>query len=617
MLATQSKTRLFVGLLLAVATFALYSPAIGHPFLLEADDYCYVTHNQHIQTGSFWNMLAWAATSYDCANWHPLTWLSHSLDFRFFALNPHGHHFTSVLFHVLNVLVLFVLLAKATGAVGRSAVAAGLFAVHPLNVESVVWVAERKTVLSIFLFLIALGAYGWYARRPSVRRYILLVMLFVLALAAKPLVITFPCVLLLLDFWPLQRIRGLSDVSKQRLTGGADKPAGDPRPRSPSPVFAVSPVPLSRLVAEKVPLFALSCASAVVTVLAQSSYGATHGVPFRLRLENAIYSYAMYVRKAFWPARLALFYPHFCGSLAGWKLVGATLLLLVVSGCALQGRKSRPYLTTGWLWFLGTLVPMIGVIQVGWQAMADRYAYLPLIGVFAMVAWAAADWLESRRVSLWKRMGAAAIVLLGLALLTSRQIQYWRSSYDLWSHEVNVTEENGVSEEGLGFALVASGRTEEGLAHLRKATRITFFYYPLRWKLATVLARSGHTDEAIAEYETVIPQVSDASRLGRLHQELGQLYRDKGNYPKAEANYQQAARIDAHELSPKDGTATFEWQESYLCDASGEGHFQLGQLFRQVHRIPEARDAYQQALKINPRLTQARQALEALGEGNQ
>ena len=616
MLATHRWTKPLVGLLLAVATFALYSPAIGHPFLVEADDFCYVIHNQHIQTGPVWNMLAWAATSYDCANWHPLTWVSHSLDFRFFALNPHGHHFTSVLLHVLNVLLLFVVLAKATGAVGRSAVVAGLFAMHPLNVESVVWVAERKTVLSVFLFLIALGAYGWYARCPSVRRYIPLVMLFVLALAAKPLVITFPCVLLLLDFWPLRRIRGLSDFSKQGPTSGADEPAGDPRPRSPAPVFAVSPVPLWHLVAEKVPLFALSCASAVITVLAQGSYGAMHGVPFRLRLENAIYSYAMYVRKGFWPARLAVFYPHVCGTLTGWKLMGATLLLLVVSGWAIQGWKSRPYLTTGWLWFLGTLVPMIGVIQVGWQAMADRYAYLPLIGVFVMVVWAAADWLESRRVSLWQGMGAAAIVLLALALLTSRQIWYWRSSYDLWSHEVNVTEENGVGEEDLGLALVASGRTEEGLAHLRKATQITFFYYLFRWKLAAVLASSGHTDEAIAEYETVIPQVSDASRLGRLHQELGQLYKDKGNYLKAE-NYQQAASIDAHELSPKNGTTTFDWQESYLCDASGEGHFQLGQLFGHVHRIPEARDAYRQALKINPRLTQARQALDALGEGNQ
>ncbi len=444
-------------MVLAVATFALYSPAIWHPFIFNYDDDNYVTNNSHVQAGLVWDTASWALRSTEYSNWHPLTWLSHALDYTLYGLNPHGHHLTNVLFHMLNVVLLFLLLARATGATGRSLLIAALFAVHPFNVEAVAWIAERKNVLSTFFFLLTLGAYGWYALKPELKRYFVLVALFVLGLAAKPMVVTLPCVLLLLDFRPLRRIQGWGQLPADAA-------------------FAVPQARFSRLVLEKLPLFALAAADGAVTIFAQRSGGAMGLVlPLGVRLENAVYAYALYVWKAFWPARLAVFYPHPGAALAVWQIGLAALFVLTVTTLVWRERFARPYLLTGWLWFLGTLVPVIGLIQVGQQAIADRSAYIPLIGIFVMMVWGAADLADHRQLSFRSRARIAAIVLAILVLFTCDQLRYWRSAVDLWAHTGDVTKDNFFAEQNLGAALLASDHYQEALPHFEKAVKLRPF----------------------------------------------------------------------------------------------------------------------------------------------
>ena len=365
--ARPAKKILVLSLFLVVATVALYYPAIHHPFV-NYDDDGYVTENVHVQTGLNWDMVEWAFTSYDQANWHPVTWLSHALDCQLFQLDPAGHHGTNVLLHALNVVLLFWILVQATGSAGRSFMVAALFALHPINVESVVWIAERKNLLSMLFFLLALGVYRWYARGPRPGRYAVVALLFALGLMAKPQVITLPFVLLLWDYWPLRRMFTDGEFA---ATGAAT-------------IFPVRS--FSRLILEKLPLVVLSAVNAAITMQAQRLGGLNPDVSLSARLANALVCYARYVGKAVWPTRLAPMYPHPGNSLAKWEVFTALLFLLVVTALVTAGRRHR-YLPVGWLWFLGTLIPMIGLVQVGRQAMADRYAYLPFIGLFIMICW--------------------------------------------------------------------------------------------------------------------------------------------------------------------------------------------------------------------------------------
>ncbi len=366
-------------------TLALYNPVNQHPFV-NYDDDRYVTGNAHVRQGLTAETFTWALTSTEQANWHPLTWMSHALDVSLFRLNPAGHHFTGVLLHAANAILLFLLLMSATGRLGPSLFVAALFALHPMNVESVAWVAERKNVLCTFFFFLTLWAYGWYARRPEWKRYLVVAALFVAGLAAKPMVITLPFVLLLLDYWPLNRVRY------------AESDAGWSWPR---------------LILEKMPLIALSAASAMITMKAQQAGGAVRStVQFSLstRVANAIYAYAMYLWKMIWPARLAPLYPHPAGTLATWQVVTAALVLIAITMLVWKFRELR-YLMTGWLWFLGTLVPVIGLVQVGDAAMADRYAYIPLIGIFVMIAFGAADLAETKKFGMLSVVPAVCVLV--------------------------------------------------------------------------------------------------------------------------------------------------------------------------------------------------------------
>ena len=376
--------KLVLGLLLVLVTLALYNPVSRNGFV-SFDDDRYVTENPHVHAGLHWSTAAWAFTSIDQANWHPLTWLSHALDCQLFGLNPIGHHYTNLLLHATNSLLLFMILQWFTGYTGRSLMVAALFAVHPLNVEPVAWVAERKNLLCMFFFLLALAAYGRYVRKPGIVRYLVVALFFAMGLMSKPMVITMPFVLLLLDYWPLRRF-------------GA--------PQSP----ADNPWPLWKLFLEKLPLLALSVGSAIITMIAQRANGAilmSAAHDPLLRLKNVILCYSLYIAKTIWPSHLAVLYPY-PHTLPFWEVAASAVFLITVTSVVIKCREHR-YLAVGWFWYLGTMVPMIGLIQVGNQSMADRYAYLPVIGIFIMVVWAAAEWADARQFS--NRSAATALML--------------------------------------------------------------------------------------------------------------------------------------------------------------------------------------------------------------
>ena len=367
--ASLRNRTVIVALLLAVVTLALYYPVRGHPFL-NYDDTLYVTQNDQVQAGLTWLTVKWAFTTFEVGTWHPLAWLSHALDCQLFGLSPAGHHSTSLLLHTLNVVLLFWVLQAATGYAGRSAMVAALFALHPINVESVAWIAERKNVLSMLFFLLALGAYRWYAREPRLDRYLLVAFLSALGLLSKPQVITFPFILLLWDYWPLQRMTGKGRESAS-LAGAI-------------PARSLSWRPF-----EKVPLFALSAASAVITMAATRTDTEKILYPRHIRIEAAIVGYVQYLGKAVWPSRLAVFYPHPGNSLQPWHVYASLFLMVAITALVWEARNRR-YLLVGWLWFVGTLVPMLGLQPVGYKGMqgiADRYAYLPFIGLFILICW--------------------------------------------------------------------------------------------------------------------------------------------------------------------------------------------------------------------------------------
>ncbi|HEY1263981.1 MAG TPA: hypothetical protein VGF06_10675, partial [Terriglobales bacterium] len=400
--SSPEKRTLIFCLLLAVATLSVYNPVSSHPFV-NYDDDRYVTDNPHVRGGLSWDTVRWAFTTSAEANWHPLTWISHALDCQVFRLNPAGPHYVNLLLHALNAVILFLLLSRVTGRAGPSLAVAALFALHPMNVESVAWIAERKNLLSMFFFLLALLAYERYARKPGIGRYCLVALWFACGLMSKPMVITLPFLLLLWDYWPLQRW-----------------PAAGAAP-------GVEPRRFSFLVLEKLPLFAMSAASAFITMSAQSAGGAVRSVAEYsqgIRIENALVAYARYLWLAVWPSRLAPMYPHPGEHIPAWQVAAAIALLLALTTLALAFRNRR-YLLTGWLWFLGALVPMIGLVQVGRQAMADRYAYLPLIGIFLMASWGAAEWSSRRKLAAaWVAL-PTALTLATFAALTYRQIGYW------------------------------------------------------------------------------------------------------------------------------------------------------------------------------------------------
>jgi hypothetical protein len=587
--------------MLALGTSATYS-SIARADFIDFDDQYYVTQNPHVQDGLSWKTVVWAVTATDAQNWHPLTWLSHALDYQLYGLNPAGHHLTNLVFHVLNVVLLFLLLLGATGAMGRSLLVAALFALHPLNVESVAWVAERKNVLSTLFFLLALGAYGWYARRPNRKRYLVLATLFVLGLASKPMVITLPFVLLLLDFWPLQRIERPWEPSvprrKPRRKGGARSEGS-----ASGTAFPLTQVPFSRLVLEKLPLLALCAGSAVVTIVAQRtvSIRSLENYPFGVRFQNAVYSYAMYIWQAFWPLRLAVYYPHPGSTLSGWQVAVAALFLGSVTALVWKLRLAHRYLVTGWLWYIGTLVPVIGLVQVGDQARADRYAYIPLIGIFVMVVWGATDWADGKSINLQWRTATAVTILASLSFLTWLQASYWRNGYLLWSHTLQVVPNNTLAIGNLGDALLKMGHAAEALPMLQQSVKLYPADAERHGNLAVALVQSGRLGDAILEYQTAISLASDATMQAHFYDSLAAVYDVLGDYAKLRESYRQAIKVD-----PQRTPDMIRWMQHVVTtEPTGPHYLQLAILLQQAGNLPDAVDAYQRALKLDPKLQEA------------
>jgi protein O-mannosyl-transferase len=600
--ASREKRNSLVCLLLAVVTLAVYNPVNRHPFV-NYDDDGYVTENPHVRQGLTLDTIRWALTSTAQANWHPLTWMSHALDVSLFRLNPAGHHFTSVLLHVVNVILLFLLLIWATDRLGPSLFIAALFALHPINVESVAWIAERKNVLCTTFFLLTLAAYGWYAKEPNWKRYLAVVLLFAAGLASKPMVITLPFVLLLLDYWPLQRVRDASSGSHEELTS----------------------LPWLKLVIEKLPLLALSCASAVITVRAQQTVGAVRSsaqFPLSVRMANATYAYAMYLWKMLWPARLAPVYPHPGDTLAAWRVIVAVIVLIAITATVLRSRRHR-YLLVGWLWFLGTLVPVIGLVQVGDAAMADRYAYLPLIGIFVMISFGIADLADQRKFGIVSTI-AAAVVLMALAASTYRQISYWQSSRDLWSHALAVTQNNFIAEDNLGGALILEGKEEEAHPHFEAAARINPRDPMSHSNLGTYYQTHNQMPQAIEQYQAAIAFTSSPGLLAQTYANLGAAQRSLGEDEEARRNFDESLRLNPNQfnawlgkglLAQKHGQieeAIRDLSRSIELQPTAEAYLELGRTLAHTGRVTEAMGAYQQALKLSPDLKEAQQAADAL-----
>ena len=581
--------------MLVLGTFLLYSPVRSYDFI-NYDDKDYVIDNPHVTAGLSWETVRWSLTAKDQANWHPLTWLSHALDCQLFGLDAGYHHITNLALHILNVLLLFLMLQKATNMLGRSFLVAALFAWHPFNVQSVAWVAERKNLLSTLFYLLTLAAYAWYAQKPQPRRLATVTGLFLLALASKPMAVSLPFVLLLLDYWPLQRIAVWSKPSSQLF---------------------VPQQPLWRLLAEKAPLFTLSAASCFVTVWAQRSGGALRSLQaFSLatRVENALHSYGAYIAKTFWPAGLSVFYPLAGISISFWTLTVSIPALCAISIAVWRQRINRPYLIVGWLWFLGTLVPVIGIVQVGDQAMADRYAYLPLIGLFGAVVWGTFDFFDQLRVGA-VRWGMAAVTLAAVSLLTVRQVGYWQNSETIWSEALRITDGNLQVEKQLANALVMSRETDRALAHLVNITRLDPKDTTAHVNLGACYAAQGRIQDATQEFEKVV-QLTDHNDLSLDDRKfrtsaflnLGFAYTRSKDYPKALTNFRGASNFDG----PMVDNMIVDFNRSVSSAPSEGSYLTLSLLLRARGKDSQATSILEDAIKDNPEYADCKDLLNYL-----
>jgi tetratricopeptide (TPR) repeat protein len=634
---TKNQLAALICLALALVTTALYWPMTHHPFV-NFDDDDYITNNSHVKAGLTWAGMVWAFRTGAAANWHPLTWLSHMLDCQLYGLYPGGHHSTNLLFHVANTLLLFLLLRQLTGTVWRSALVAALFAWHPLHVESVAWAAERKDVLSAFFWLLTLMAYAryvtgdkWLVTRSdpasfpgphhSLPHYFLALFFFACGLMSKPMVVTLPFVLLLLDFWPLNRFQ----------------PGNSARS-------------VINLIVEKLPFFALTLAASIVTYLVQTSGRALWSpgaLSFSDRLANALWAYERYISKTFWPVDLSIFYPHpyhWPASLA----IGAALLLALWSGLSIWRARQNPYLLVGWFWFLGTLIPTIGLVQVGSQSMADRYMYIPSVGLFILAVWGLNDLLCSRKQKLvtvlvtvalvshligtwiqvadweigtliqemhreiglllilivWgliellrpKRQQIAAalgtLALAGCLVGTEIQLSYWQNSIKLFRHAIEVTTDNFVAYTCLGETLSDLGMKKEAMMLCAEAVRISPNSPVAQFNYGMALLQNNKPDEALAHLDA-------AARLAPHNSEVQYnfgLFLLLHNKPDEAAGHFTAALVERPDFA--------------------EAHYRLAQALAQQHKIKEAIFHYREALRLKPEFSAAKAALDQILSAN-
>jgi protein O-mannosyl-transferase len=586
-------------LFLVVATLATYGDLINYQFT-SYDDNEYVTDNPPVQRGLTLNGIAWAFTTKHSSNWHPLTWLSHMLDCQLFGLNPGKHHLTNVIFHVANSLLLFLWFLYITRTLGCSFLVAALFALHPMHVESVAWVAERKDVLSTFFWLLTMWAYVWYVERPRLRRYVLVLVCFCLGLMAKPMLVTLPFVLLLLDYWPLGRL----SLKGSAAAEASSKPG--------------SRVTNKRLIYEKLPLVVISALSGVVTVVAQKEAGAiltVQALPFANRMANAMIAYVSYLGKMFWPMHLAVLYPLPRHNLPIWQVLAASLVLVVLSLLALRLARRHPYLPVGWLWYLCTLLPVIGFVQVGGQAMADRYTYVPFIGLFIVLAWVVADLAARWRAPKFLLPVAAGVVLSALMICTWVQVRYWRDSITLYEHTLDVTRNNPVIHNNLGQDLAKQGKMDQAKAHYAEALRLDPNLAEAHNNLGLALAKQGEMDEAKAQYAEALRLNPN---LAEVHNNLGVALAKQGKLDEAEAQYVEALRLNsdyavAHNnlgmalaAQGKMDEAEAQYVEALRLNPDyAEAHNNLGLALAAQGKMDQAEAQYVEALRLNPDYAEA------------
>ena len=606
---SPAKRTLLLCLLLTVVVLVSYGPVIHNGFLYDDDGY--ITDNPHVRVGLTWATVKWAFTTYDQANWHPVTWLSHALDCELFGLNPAGHHYVNVLLHAANAVLLFLLLQSATGFRWRSLMVAALFALHPMNVESVAWAAERKNVLSMLFFLLALYAYVWYARRPEVRRYAAVAFAFAIALLCKPQAITFPFLLLLWDYWPLCRI------GAPAVPGPATQGGNVPRLSS------------GWLVLEKLPLLLLSAASAVVTMKSQKAGGAVQTFSqysLLLRLETAAISYVRYLEKALWPSKLVALYPHPTKLYPAWQVGATVVLLMLVTALVLRARGQR-YLAVGWFWFLGSLVPMIGLVQVGGQAMADRYAYIPFVGLFLMLTWLAADWTEARRLpATWLAISAVSC-LLALGTLTYRQVGYWHDIPSFWLRTLALTRDNYVAHDTLGEFLASQGQPEEAAAHFRAALAIRPDDLPANLDLGNYEYGRGNLPAAVEGYQMVARYTANAGLRAKAYGNLGSVYRQMGKLIKAKQCLEISLQIVPDQptlmvrlglIAEENGDlpeAVRQYWRAMAVQPTDVGFLLLAHALQQEGHSDEAKAISERVARFSPNLPEAQKTAESLLSG--
>lgn len=603
---STSQTKIMIILILIVLILSAYWPVQNFEFVAY-DDQIYVTRNYQIQSGLTFKTFIYSFTDTRTSNWHPLTMLSHALDWQLFGNNAGGHHWMNLIIHIFNTILLFLLLNIMTGAIWRSAAVAALFAIHPINVESVAWVAERKNVLSTIFWFLTMLFYVWYVRKPGWKRYLPVFLCFVLGLMSKPMLVTLPFVLLLMDFWPLKRM-AFSDLNTD-----------------PSYSFGMKEK-ISFLILEKIPLLFMTAASMMLTFYAAKSIGTVapfSTVSLTQRIYNAILSYFFYLKKLFWPTDLAVFYP-LRDDISLQQLLPAVLVLVAVTAIFCRYYKKHPYLAVGWFWYLGTLVPVIGIVQVGGQSMADRYAYIPFIGIFIALIWAIADLIRNR---LFKMITVFFIVvmLIGLSVVTHKQILYWKNSFTLFERALSVTKENAIALIGMGNELIKQDKIDDAIFHFNEAIKVnsknpanyiafvnlgqalslqkknteaieafkkslsinptcTEAYH----QLGFVLFQSGRVDEAIAAYQQAIAFNNDYPPY---HESLGNAFLKQGKIPEAINEYMEVLRNQPN--NPRT-------------------HNNLGMLYMNQGRTDEAVKHFQETIRLQPLFANAHYQLSII-----
>jgi tetratricopeptide (TPR) repeat protein len=645
-------------LVLIITTLAVFWQVKDHEFI-NFDDPLYVTENLHIQGGITLKGVTWAFTTFHAGNWHPLTWLSHMLDVQFFGLKAGWHHLMNLLFHIASTLLLFLVLHRMTKALWQSAFVAALFALHPLHVESVAWVSERKDVLSTFFWMLTMGAYVFYVEKPEIKRYVLTLFFFALGLMAKPMLVTLPFVLLLLDYWPLKRLQyGTADPKNPAEALPPSAPVQQKRKSKKQQtvkekVQAKKPTDspyqwtlIRPLVWEKIPFFILTVLSSAVTYVAQWKGGAMkplEAIAFDGRIANALVSYVAYIAKMIWPANLAFLYPH-PGMVPHWQILGAVLFLALSTFLILRMVRRVPYLTVGWLWYLGTLVPVIGIVQVGLQGMADRYTYVPSIGLFIMIAWAIPQLLAKWPYRTFTFALAAMITFSALIYTTWINLRYWQNSVLLFQQVLvgkednatfhylmgNFLSERGRYEEAIyhytkslqinnrnpgvhcswGNILFNQGKIDEAIGHYKEALRIDPNNMRATWDLGDALLRQGKREEAAVQYTRVLQRDPEDAEA---HLNLGNIRASQGKPNEAMTHFREAIRLKDDNVKAITGLGNvlvmqgnfaeaMAWYSKAvkIAPADAEVHYDMGTIMASQGKLDEATAYFREAIRITP-----------------